>query len=379
MKVLFVIRSLQRAGAERQLVTLTSGLQARGHNCAVATFYAGGELEAELLAAGVRLLPLGKQGRWDTIAFQRRLVKCVRSEAPDLLHTYLSGANLMAAQLKMLLGGIPLVWGLRASFVDMRAYDRFQRTAYRIEPLAARAADLVICNSQAGRAAAIAMGYPARRITTIENGIDTARFRPSETHRAAIRHSWCIGDGAPFFGIVGRLDPLKDHTSFLHAAALVRKQQPASRFLILGDGGREQRINLTDLAAKLGLTEALHWEPALGAMERIYPALDLRVSASTTEGFSNVIAEAMACGVPCAVTDVGDSALIVGDTGAVAPPSNPEALALAILSVLARRSPALSEAARARIVENYSVERMVLRTEAALADVIDRAKHRKGK
>ncbi len=253
------------------------------------------------------------------------------------------------------------------------------RAAYRVEPLAARAADLVICNSQAGRGAAIAMGYPAQRTITIENGIDTARFRPDADARKEIREGWCIDDEVPLIGIVGRLDPLKDHVSFLYAAATVQKWQPASRFLILGDGPDEKRANLADVAAALGLTDALRWEWAQGEMESMYPALDVLVSASTTEGFSNVIAEAMACGVPCAVTDVGDSALIVGDTGAVVPPSDPEALAQAILSVLERRSAALSGAARARIVENFTVERMVTRTEAALAAVVDRAKHRKGK
>lgn len=353
---------MNRGGAERQVVTLAAALRAQGHEPVVALFYAGGPLQAELEAAGVRVVPLEKRGRWDLFGFLRRLVALVRRERPDCLHPYLGIPNMLCVLGKPFWPQTPVVWGLRMSYMDMARYDRFQQITYRIEPLLAHLADRIICNSEAGRTLALAQGYPEARTVVVANGIDVHRFRPDAGRRAASRAAWGIGSDVLLVGIVGRLDPMKDHPTFLRAAALVVQATVGVSFVIVGDGSEEARVRLRSLSDDLELGQRLLWKPAQSDVEAVYPALDLLVSSSRGEGFPNVVGEAMACGVPCAVTDVGDSAQIVGETGATAPAEDPAALARAILTQLGRRSPELAQAARARIVELYSVETLVAHT-----------------
>lgn len=378
MKILFLVRSLQRGGAERQLVTLAAALQARGHHVTTASFYGGGPLQATLDAAGVTVVNLDKGGRWDVVPFTRRLVQTVRTLHPDVLHTYLTVPNLLSVLLRPLWPAVPVVWGVRASKVDWSQYDRFQQLSAAAEGRLARFADLTICNSSAGRADALTRGFPPERTVVIYNGIDVSRFHPNAEARARTRSAWGVPEGVRMVGIVGRLDVLKDLDNFVHAAATVARSTQGVRFVSVGDGPPGEVDRLHSLADSLGMGDRMTWLAGSGDIEALYPALDLLVSSSITEGFSNTVAEGMACGVPCAVTDVGDSAHIVGDTGATAPPGDSPALALAILRQLGRLSPELSAAARSRIVENFTVERLVEGTEAALAGAIRKNQGREG-
>lgn len=369
---------MEMGGAERQLATLAAALKQRGHEPVVALFYAQGSLLGDLEAAGVRVAALDRRGRWDVAGFLRSWVRLVRREQPDVIHSYLSGANLVTALLKDIAGGVPVVWGVRMSLLDTSPYDWFQRLLYGVQPGAAQRADLIICNSEAGRVAAVASGYPAGRTVAVPNGIDTDRFQPNLGHREATRRAWGIADDAILVGLVGRVDPVKDHATFLRAAARVAACTRTVQFACIGDDPQQRRPAFQALAEELGLGDRLLWRDGQARAEEFYPALDLLVSSSNTEGFSNVVAEAMASGVPCAVTDVGDSARIVGTTGAVAPPGNADALALAMLDVLGRRGPGFSRTARERIVATFSVEALVEAT-LALLDGVVHATHASGR
>lgn len=374
MKILFLLRSLNRGGAERQMVTLATALHRRGHDITVAVFYGGGPLQQTLDEAGVPLIDLRKAGRWDTMGFARRLVTAVRSVEPDVLYTCLTVPNLLGVLLRPLWPGVAVVWGIRASNVDWSQYDRLQQLTAALEGQFARWADLAVCNSVAGREHALGRGFPPQRAIVIYNGVDVDRFQPSAAARARTRAEWQIAPDEIVAGIVARLDVMKDHETFLRAAALLAATTQGVRFVIVGDGEASAARRLHALADSLGLGDRAQWLPGRSDIEQIYPAFDLHVSSSRSEGFSNVIAEAMACGVPCAVTNVGDSAHIVGDTGEVAPSGDPQALALAILRQIGRLSPELCAEARARIVQNFSVERLVVATEVALEAVIARTR-----
>ncbi len=182
-------------------------------------------------------------------------------------------------------------------------------------------------------------------------------------------------------GVVGRLVPVKDHPTFLAAAARLRGEHPQARFVLVGDGPSGYRRSLIDEAARLGLGGQIVWAGERADMARVYNALDLLCLPSASEGFPNVLAEAMACGVPAVTTDVGDARSILGDTGEVVPPREPAALASALahsLVLSADRRREMGEAARARIVARYAVAAMVARTEAALVEAIDRHRASRG-
>jgi glycosyltransferase involved in cell wall biosynthesis len=368
--ILFLTRSLERGGAERQLVVLSKGLARREHAVVVAVFYGGGAFEADLLAAGVRLIVLDKRGRWDLLPFFFRLLRVLRRECPTVLHAYLTVPNLLAALCKPFLPGTRIVWGLRASNMDLQRYDWLARLTAWLEARFSRLADRVIANSQAGKLHALRVGFREKSIEVIHNGIDTERFCFDAEGRGCLRAEWGIKDDEVLVGLAARLDPMKDHPTFLAAASIVAREYPAVRFVCVGGGAGGYADTLKQQAAAHGLGNKLVWAGPRDDMPAVFSAFDIAVSASSFgEGFSNTLAEAMACGLPCVATDVGDSALIVGAAGAVVPTRNPDALARAIgqlvsLSPEARR--ALGEACRARVTAEFGIERLVERTEHVL-------------
>ena len=367
--ILFLTRSLDRGGAERQLVVLAKGLADRGHTVAVAVFFGGGVYEAELAEAGVSVIHLGKQGRWDIFPFLSRLVRLLRKERPAVLHSYLGVPNILVTALKPLLPGTRIVWGVRASNVDLSRYDWLSRLVYILERRLARFADCIIANSDAGKRYAVVNGFPEDKIVVVNNGIDTEYFRFDPEGRRLVRVAWGVGEDEILVGLVGRLDPMKDHPVFLEAASHIARERRDVRFVCVGGGPADYAEALKQRAADLGLTNQLIWVGSRDDMPAVYSALDIASSSSYGEGFSNTIAEAMACGVPCVVTDVGDSALIIGDTGSIVAPGDHSALAAAILRLtdlpLENRR-ALGDVCRARIVSEFGIGRLVQRTERVL-------------
>ena len=367
--ILFLTRSLDRGGAERQLVLLAKGLAGRGHAVSVAVFFGGGVYEAELARAGVRVINIGKQGRWDVLPFLNRLVRLLRKERPAVLHSYLGVPNILAAALKPLLPGTRIIWGVRASNVDLSRYDWLSRLAYTLERRLARFADCIIANSNAGKCHAVANGFPEGKMVVIPNGIDTEYFRFDPEGRRQVRLAWGVGEDEILVGLAARLDPMKDHPVFLEAASRIARERRDVRFVCVGGGPADYAEALKQHAAALGLTNQLIWVGARDDMPAVYSALDIASSSSYGEGFSNTIAEAMACGVPCVVTDVGDSALIVGDAGSVVPPGDYNALAAAIGRLIDRPHEerlVLGEVCRARVVSEFGIDRLIQRTEEAL-------------
>ena len=363
MKVMFLIPVLVYGGAERQLVVLAKGLHARGHKVVVAPFYSGGPLEQELLEAGVRIRPLQKRGRWDLLPFLFRLARVMREERPEILHSYLT--DLVTVILKPWFPSTKIVWGIRSSDMDLSQYDWVIRISYQLTFRLSRFADAVIANSRAGRDYHIARGYPREKIVVISNGIDTQRFCPDPEARRRVRSEWGIRDHEQVIGIVGRLSPEKDHPTFLQAASLLAQERNHLRFVCVGEGSAEYRDSLHQLTRSLNFSEHVIWSDGRSDMPAVFNALDLLVSSSITEAFSNVIAEAMACGVTCVVTNVGDSAWLVGNLGEVVPLRNPDALKNAMRKLLDRR-PQTPARTRRRIAEQFSVEKLVDGTEQAL-------------
>jgi glycosyltransferase involved in cell wall biosynthesis len=348
---------------------LATGLTRRGHTVSVAVFYGGGALESELAMAGVRCIHLNKHGRWDVLPFLFRLGRLLRAERPSLLLSYLSVPNILATLFKPLIPETRLIWGVRASRMDWSRYDKLSHLSWWLECRLSRFADLIIANSRAGQADAIASGFPADRINVVVNGIDTQRFRPEPVMRDQVRAEWGVLSHEILVGIAARLDPAKDHGTFLRAAAQIAQSRPDVRFVCIGDGARSCRSELMKLAESLGLSTRLIWAGARDDMTAVYSAMDIAASSSCSEGFSNVIAEAMACERPCVVTDVGDSAWIVVKPGQVVPASNPTALAEALLRLIDLPEDdraTLGRAARARVETEFSVEALLARTSAVL-------------
>lgn len=367
MKIVFLARTLNQGGAQRQLVVLAKGLQERGHSIYVIVFYANGFFENELRTSGIDVRVLNRRGRWRVIALWRQLVQIVQELNPDILHGYLETPNVCAALLRRYIPTAKVVFGIRASAIDYAQYDFVIRVMNWIEARASHYADLVIANSHAGAADAVRAGFPSGKVMVISNGIDTEHFSPNTEARKRIRRQWRIKDDESLLGVVGRLDPKKDHVTFLRAAAKLK--QPNLKFVCVGVS--EPTVELQQLAESLNLQDCLQWIAPQAEMADAYNALDVMcLSSSFGEGFPNVIGEAMACGVPCVVTNSGDAALVVGDLGEVVAAGDDESMAAAINKSLNQNRQTISIRLRQRVIENFSLQELMTKTESALLALI---------
>lgn len=375
LRIAFLVNNLAYGGAERQLVVLARSLRERGHIVSVLTLYPGGGLEPELRAAGVRLQSINKRGRWDVASFFIRLQRAIREESPDILHSYLATPNIATALIRPLFPGMKTIWGERASDMDLSRYHWVARLSDVITTALCRFPDLHIANSQSGRNHAISRGYPAAKFAVIPNGIDTDRFTPDPAAGRHLRHTWKVADDTVLIGRVGRLDVMKDHATFLRAGAQIARQHDDVRFVCIGNGDARYGEAMRALSCDIGLADRVLWLPAQADMNPVYNALDIVCSSSAFgEGFPNVVGEAMACGVLCVVTDVGDSAMLVGDERFVAPPRDPVTLASRIEDLLALSTTEAKDIRahlRHRVIDQFSVARLTSATETALLALFD--------
>lgn len=277
--------------------------------------------------------------------------------------TWLYHADLMGTLAATLSRETKLVWNIRCADMDLSKYGRVSRALPHMLARLSSRPDVVVTNSEAGRAIHSHYGYQPRRWEVLQNGIDTRIFRPDPERRARIRAALGVGAAVPLIGIFARFDPMKDHATFLAAAQSVAKAWPSVKFLVVGRGTDEpafdrlvgERDHLRQRIIALGERRDV---PDLMA------AADLVVCSSVTEGFPNIIAEAMASGVPCVSTDVGDARLIMGDTGRLVPKGQGAALAQAMIELLSLAPDmrvALGAQARRRIEQQFSLDAVVKR------------------
>jgi len=363
LRIVLMIRDLGHGGAQRQLVALATGLDSSRFDVTVVSFY-GGAQQSALDDRGIKTICIGKRHRWDMLGFLWRTVRTLAELKPDVLYTFLNESNLLGALLKPFLPKTRLVWGLRDSMTDAALYGWLGKLVFKLTTRLSSVPDLHIANSHSGSDYYTSLGYPAGRMRVVSNGIDTMAFQRNDAAGADLRSTLRIDSSVKLLGLVGRLSPMKDHLTAFRALSILPDHV---HLLVVGNGDKAYAQTLRDEAQKLGVEKRIHWSPARNDMQAVFSALDALLSSSSYgEGFSNVIGEAMACGVPCVATEVGDSAKLIGETGFTAPPNDPTALAEAVHNVL--NSPAdLGLQARCRIVDEFGLSRMVESTAELLS------------
>ena len=359
MKILFLIQSLNVGGAERQLILLSNGLAARGHDVSVASFYPG-KLDGEL-GRSVKLIPLEKRSRWDNFATFVRLLKVVRETGPDVVYSFLVVPNLISAMLKIIFPRVRVIWGIRSSNILHAHYSFIDKTAFRITALFSTIPNLIISNSETARDYHRRYYRRSDIIKVIPNGVDMKRYRYSEKSRADLRREWKIADDELLVGIVGRLNPVKDHPLFLRTIEQMTREGRGVRAICVGSGPQPYREELLELARELGVVGHVRWIDHMVDMAAVYSAFDVTVLCSKSESFPNVVIESLACGTPCVVTkSAGDSASIVGEYGVVCD-SDPVKLASACWSLARKRE--LRAEISARVSASYDQEKLFAQTE----------------
>ena len=371
IRVLFLLPRFGTGGAERQLVLLAQAMDKTSFDVTIAAMYPGGPwLSTAEQIDGITLRCLDKRGRYDVFGFALRLARVIREARPEVVQTH--GAGALFGLTAALIGRSALILGIRNSRLDVGGAGWPAALMFAIGRYVSRAASLAIANSHAGKTYYSAHGYEAAKIHVVPNGFDVEAFKPSRRAGRAIRHQWGITDDQLLIGIIARVVPVKDHELFLRAAAIVAKADPRVRFAVVGEGEAAELARLRALAASLGIAELVRWPGRCDDMVGAHNALDLCASTSLSEGVSNSIGEAMACGTPSVVTDAGDSALLLNDPSRVTPAGQADAAAQAWLRVLslsheARRG--LGAADRQRIVEHFSLPSAAKQVESLIAEV----------
>lgn len=366
VKILFVIRSLERGGAERQLCMLAKELCNRGHQVEICTFYRSEGYGALLDDTNVTVRSLDKTTRWNVLGVVFRFFRMLYVSKPMIIHGYLPTGNILAALGRIVLPHAKIVFGVRAATMHLEMYDRFSRWVYAVERKLSSHADLVIANSDQG--AEIYRAFGANTVV-IYNGIDTEHFRPDKGAGEDLGKSWAESADQIIVGMVARIDPIKDHETFFRAAKILLDQGVNVKFVCIGGGSPIRRESLKQIASDLGITKHLVWAGEISNMLSCYNALDIITLASKGEGFPNVIAEAMACGVLPVASRVGGVPNLIGDTGWVVPVGDAIALRdawLEILSLDEEEKKRMIANMRSKILEKYSVGFLAQNTETIL-------------
>lgn len=380
MRVLHVITALGVGGAERMLLKLLGARALSGVEQRVIAMLPGGALANPMRATGANVDELDFLGGVPLASGAARLVTRARRFNPDLVQGWMYHGNLGASLARALLRRrVPLVWGVRQSLRTLDGENSFARVGIHLNRAWSGQPDRLLFNSQTSLLQHRDFGFDTRRAQYLPNGFDTSTFVQDAAARRRCRAAWGVQEGTVVFGLVARYHPTKDHGSFVEAAREVQAQRGAARFVLAGtgvDAGNEALVRAvadSGLGAHLRLLGPQHDVPSL------LSGLDVYVSSSRAEAFSNSLGEAMCCALPCVVTDVGDSRQVVGGTGRVVPPGDPATLAAAMVDLIdigpsGRED--LGRRARQRIVSNFDIEDAARRYAALYGELVGNAEHR---
>jgi glycosyltransferase involved in cell wall biosynthesis len=367
-KVLFVINGLFRGGAERMLGNLVSGLSAE-YEPMVVSLVGRGEVGDDLERAGVDVRYLSMRNAPALAAGVVELVKLHKRFRPRVVSTWMYHSDFIGGVAAKIAGGSAICWGIHNSTLEPHSARRLTRALSRVNAkLSWRLPSAIVCCSEVAQKLHVGLGYDPARFVVIPNGFDTRDFRPDAAARTSVRSELGISPNAPLIGMIARWHPQKNHQGFLKAAAELKRRMPEAQFLLVGTDLTRQNVQLERMIREAGVGDAVHLLGGRADIPRLAAALDVATLSSISgEAFPMVLGEAMACGVPCVATDIGDSALIIGDTGRVVPPNDPVALARGWESLLALppgERAVLGELARQRVLDNYAIESVRARYEA---------------
>lgn len=374
IKVVHIITGLSVGGAENMLFKLVSRMDRTEFDPEVISLSGIGPVGEKMLQAGIAVRALNMRPSLPNPALILKLSQWIRETRPQVVQTWLHHADLLGGIATRRAGRIPLAWNIRHSSLDPAT---IKRQTILIGQACARLShslpQRIVCCSEAGLIEHTHLGYAADKLLVIPNGFDLTAYRPSSEARRSIRSDLGIAADAPVIGLIGRFHPMKDHATFVQAAALLHRRRPDVHYLCCGDGVNWQNETLAASIRHADLCDRFHLLGQRSDMPQIAAALNIGTLCSLYgEGFPNVIGEAMACGVPCVVTDVGDSVAIIGETGRVVPLRAPHLLAEAwesLLTLPPEESKRVALAARERVETLFALDAVVGRYQELYKDM----------
>jgi glycosyltransferase involved in cell wall biosynthesis len=322
MKVIHVITGMRQGGAEAMLEKLITAGRHYDPDVTQEVINLGpaGVVGDRLAATGVPVESLGlsfsMRGAATAWALWRRLK---REDPRTVIQTWLWHADLAGGLCARLAGARRIVWNLRNSMPRSAPIKTSSLIVSRLCAVLSRwIPTRIVCNSRSALEAHVAIGYERDKCVVIGNGFDVRQFARDEGLRQSIRNQWGIGRDAIAIGMVARADPLKDHATFIRSAAMLVGEFPSVRFVLVGDGITTDEAIAAEIDEKR-LAPRFVLQGRTTDVSGVLSALDVFCLSSISEGFPNVIGEAMACETPVVSTDAGDTREILADDSRIAP------------------------------------------------------------
>lgn len=364
-KILHIITGLSDGGAEAVLYRLCQFDKKNQH--IVISLMDQGKYGPLLEDMGVQVYCLDMPAGKVRIAALINLYRLIREIKPDVVQTWMYHADLIGGVIARLAGIRNVFWNIRHTTLES---GKSKRSTILIAKLCAHLSRFIpegiVCCAQKAVTVHSELGYEVSKMTVIGNGYDLEVFNPSNDLMVRFRNELNVESGTVVLGMVGRFDPQKDHFGLLSALSIVKSRVPDFKFALIGRDLNSANTALNNEIEKLDLESNIILLDQRTDIASVMHGLDFHIlSSAFGEAFPNVLAEAMASETPCVTTDVGDAALIVADTGWVVPAKDPQALAKAMLEAMEEKQnnpqawQARKQACRERIVNNFSIEKMV--------------------
>lgn len=359
MKTVHIITGLATGGAERALYNLLQGGLSSSFDSYVISLGDKGTMGSQIEALGVSVITLNMRAGRPTLAGLLKLHSVIKTLQPDLIQGWMYHGNLAATLARFFMGGKPsLVWNVRHSLYELKHEKRSTRLVIKANCFFSNLPDALLYNSQLSRQQHEVFGFSAEKGRVIPNGIDLQRFSFSAAARQKVRSELNIPKQALVIGHVARLHPMKDHANFLKAAVVLAQRNSDVHFIL---SGRDVTMDDETLKQYIPMTlqNRVHLLGERSDVADLMSAMDIFCQSSWSEAFPNVLGEAMATGVPCVATDVGDSQLIVAEYGVIVPPKDTSLLVAGLESLMTLESADLRKLgmqAHQRIEEMFALD-----------------------
>jgi len=365
-RVLHVITSLELGGAQAMLLKVLSGLRQSNVRHEVLSLMDRGIMKERFADQGIPVHEL-RMDRSIRPMDIYSLVNKVRQVNPVILQGWMYHGNIAASVCRMFLPRSSLFWNIRHSVYRLDDEKKLTAWLIRLGAWISSMPDRILYNSHVAARQHEALGYEKEKTLVVPNCFDVDKFSPCVNSRLSVREELNLNPSTLLIGLFGRYHPVKDHPNFLRAAGGLSKAVKDVHFVLAGSGVDNCNSQLVELIEKNQLNGSVHLLGERRDMDRLLAGMDIVTSCSYGEGMSNVVGEAMACGVPCAVTDVGDNGILVGDTGRVIPPRDSEALENAwrkLIEIGSNGRLDLGNAARARVMQHFMADSVISQYEA---------------
>jgi len=363
-KIIHIITGLSTGGAEMMLYKLLSVTDRNFFNPVVISLMNCGPIGLRIKGLEIPVYSMGIKKDLSMPIVLCRFIKLLNKLQPNIIQGWMYHANLAALLASWFISyKVPVLWNIRHTPYELKDEKKLTAFLIRLSAIFSSRPTKIIYNSHVSAYRHKLLGFSNKYQEVIPNGFDCNYFEPSEDARLKLRNSLELTHKTFLIGLMARYHPMKDHMTFIQAARRLVAQYPDVHFILAGRGIDKINSILTNMIQEVNLMRNIHLLGECSNMPEIIAGLDISTNASAWgESFSNVIGESMACGVPCVVTDIGDSAWIVGDTGIVIPIKNIDELVKAWIKLIKIGSEGrkqLGQKARERIMNNFVLSKVV--------------------